>query len=464
MWFILASLLLFLGLRWYPYLSTSVPMGYDAGLYLYLLKEYQKLPLLSYTSLSQWVIGQFPVGIAVIGRLLTPFVSPEKLLVPLIVLFCILLFVSVYMFSRQAWGKKYAVWSVFFLSVSAIQFHTYWYFYAKQILASSLLLFALYFFLRSSYLAIFFGIGIAYIHEPTFIVLVCALVAGFITDKTKRRYYMATAIYTAIGATAYYLPNYAVTIGHYVAPVISSVIPQVAGGTLGRSSGTFYSTPTAFLFMLPYLPLAIIGILKQWKNKRSAPLMGALVGSLTIVIFGLFLSRRFIIFADLFMILYAGYGAVLVAEKYKKARFIRPLLTVYALLLLTFIGVFVSKTGKPEIFDDEISEIMMLRQTEPEAWVLVTDEKYMPYVYGWSERKTIAPGYGQYDIFWTIPQWHEFWESNDREKEKELLMKLPKPLYIYRGDRVTPVYTDYTSPCFEKINWRTFRFICSKTQ
>ncbi len=447
-----------------PYLNTSVPMGYDAGLYLYLFKQYSVLPILSYHKLSGWVINQFPIGFAVIGRLLTPFITPEKLLIPLSVTCGVLLFVSVYILARSLWGKREAGWAALILASSAIQYHTYWYYYVKQIFASSLLLFAMYFFLRSSLWAVPLGIYIAYTHEPTFIILMCALAAGFITDNTKRRYYMATAVCTAIGAAAYYLPNYKVTVGQYVAPVISSVIPQIAGGTLGTSSGTFYSIPTAFLLMLPYLPFAIVGLLQTWRDKRNAPLLGALVGSLVIVIFGLFLSRRFIIFADLTLILFAGYGVSFVTKHYKNKRFIRPLMVIYACMLIAFIGIYVGKTGKPEIFDDELNEIMMLRQTEPESWVLVTDEKYMPYIYGWSERKTIAPGYGEYDTFWTIPEWHEFWESNDQRIEKQLLMLLPQPLYIYKGDRATPVYTDYTSPCFEKVNWRTFRFVCTKTQ
>ncbi len=455
MWLISASLIVFIALRWYPYFFTAVTMGYDAGLYLYLFKQYGLHSIFSYHTLSGWLINQFPIGFAVIGRLLTPFITPERLLIPLIVTCSVLLFVSVYVLTRGLWGKREAGWAVFVLSVSAIQYHTYWYYYAKQIFASSLLLFVIYFFLRSSLWAVPLGMYIAYTHEPTFIVLMCALVTGFIIEKTKRRYYLTTAVSTLIGAAAYYLPNFTATVQQYIAPVISSLTPGVAGGTLGTSSGTFYDLPTALLLSLPYLPFALVGILKLWRAKHNAPLLGALAGSLLIILFGLFLSRRFIIFADLFLILYAGYGIAHV-------RITKPLLALYALLLVAFIGIYVYKTGKPEIFDDELGEIMMLRQTEPEAYVLVTDEKYMPYVYGWSERKTIAPGYGEYDVFWTIPQWHEFWESNDREKETQLLLQLPKPLYIFRGDRSAMVLTDFSGPCFTRVNWRTYQFTCDK--
>jgi len=437
-----------------------VPLGYDAGLYLYLFKQYNQHSLLAYQELSKWVISQFPLGIAVIGRLLTTFIPPEKLLISLIVAFSGLLFVSVYVLARHLWGKREALWTVLVLTASALQFRTYWYYYAKQIFGSSLLLFAMYFFLRSSFWAVPLTILIAYTHEPTFIVLMFALGAGFIIEKPKRRYYGTVIAVTALFAALYYVPHYAVTIQQYISPVISSFVPKQVGGTMGTSSGTFYDMLPALLLSLPYLPFAVVGLLRQWKKKGGAPLLGALIGSLVIIVFGLFLSRRFIIFADLFIIIYAGSGIVYIAEKYKRARFIRPLLALYALMLVTFIGVYVYQTAKPPIFDDELTEIALLRQTEPNAYVLVTDREYMPYVYGWSQRRVIAPRYGEFDTYWTIPQWHQFWESNNRETEKNLLLKLPNPLYIFKGDRTTPIYTDLSGPCFQRINWRTFKFVC----
>lgn len=461
MWFFWTSLILFIALRGYPYLSTSVPLGYDAGLYLYLFKKYNQLPIWAYRELSGWAASQFPLGIAFIGRLFTSFIPPERLLVPLVIAFSILLFVSVYILARRLWGKREAVWAVFILTASAIQYHTYWYYYAKQIFGSSLLLFTIYFLIGSSWWAVPLAVLISYTHEPTFIVLISALIAGFIMEKSKRPYYATVSAVTAIFTALYYLPRYAVTVRQYVAPVVSSLIPPQMGGAMGVSSGTFYDLLPALFLALPYLPFGVLGVLGQWHDKKTAPLLGALIGSCVIIVFGLFLWRRFIIYADLFVILYAGYGIAHLIEKYKKPRLILRLLSVYALILVAFIGMYVYKTGHPEIFDDELKEIKLLAQTEPDAYVLVTDQEYMPYVYGWSDRKVIAPGYGEYDIYWTIPQWREFWGSNSREKEKQLLLLLPKPLYIYRGDRTTPITTGFSGPCFTRINWRTYQFVCT---
>ena len=227
-------------------------------------------------------------------------------------------------------------------------------------------------------------------------------------------------------------------------------------------SGTFYDVWQSFLLSLPYVPFALIGLVHQWRKKRTAPLVGALAGTFFIIVCGLFLSRRFIIFADLIILMYAGYGIVHMAEKYRTSGLFRPILTLYILVLVVFVSVYVHKTGSAPIVDDELREISLLRETEPDASILVTDNEYMPWVYGWSDRKTIAPGYGQYDIYWTKSEWHAFWESGDRQIEHDLLLKLPKPLYIFAGDHQRQYVFDLTGPCFTRINWRTYAFICDK--
>lgn len=462
MWLFLAGLILFIALRWYPYLSTSVPLGYDAGLYLYLFKQYAKLPMLGFTQLSSWLFEQFPPGIAVIERLFFGMFPPERVLVPFILACSLLLFVSVGMLARRLWNTKAAAWACFFLAVSAIQYRTYWYYYAKQIAASSFLLFTMSLLPARSPWAILWAVLVVYTHQPTAIVLGAVLVAGFLTQKKNRGYYAMVAGASAAVSALYYIPTFQWTIAPFLQWSARSLVPPVAGGTLGTPSGTFYDAAPALFLALPYMPLAVVSLVREWKRADLAPMIAALVATLAAAVLGVFLGRRFIIYTDLFLIVLAGHGMATLAERWGKKKAGKAVIALVVTLLVGFISVYVYRNHKPSIFDDELREISLLRNTEPEAYVLVTDEAYMPYVYGWSERKTIAPGYGEYDVYWTIPQWHEFWESNDREKEKELLLTLPKPLYIYRGDHAAPVPTDFSGPCFERINWRTYRFICDK--
>lgn len=454
--------LVFLATRLLPYLTTSVPLGYDAGLYLNVFKEYAKLPVFAFTHLSPWHLAGFPPVVPFIGRIISMVVAPETFLIPLIVLFSIILFFSVYLVGKRLWNKTTALWCTFIFTISALQFREYWYYYAKQISASSLLLFTVYFLLGSSYWAIPFAILVGYTHQPTFIILLAALLAGFLFEKSKRKYYAIVTIITLAATALYYLPTFNTTTKDLVVPIEKSFLPQAAGGTLFTPSGTFYDLLPALFLSLPYLPFAIVGLYHEARKKRNAPLTGALVVSLLISVFGLFLSRRFLIFVDLFVILFAGYGVTFVIEKFKKRALIKPLVAVYVIALLVFAGIYITKTGKPLIFDDELNEIKMLKETEADSYILVTDQYYMPYVYGWSERKPIAPGYGQYDLYWTHKEWQEFWMSNNRETEKNLLLRLPKPLYIFDGDKGRLTTPDFSTQCFERINFRTYKFVCKK--
>lgn len=454
--------LVFIATRLAPYLTTSVPLGYDAGLYLNLFKQYSILPIFAFTHLSPWLLAGFPPVVPFIGRMISAIILPETFLVPLIVLFSIILFFSVYLIGKRLWDRRTALWCVFIFSISALEFREYWYYYAKQITASSFLLFTVYFILGSSYWAIPFAVLVAYTHEPTFVVLLAALLTGFIMEKSKRKYYVTTGIITLAAAAPFYLSTHYSTIKNLINPIAKSFIPQAAGGTMFTPSGTFYDLLPALALSLPYLPFAVIGLFRGLAKKRNAPIIGALIASLTISIFGLFLSRRFIIFADLFIILFAGYGISFVIGKFSGRVWLKPLLVIYGVALLAFIGIYIAKTGKPLILDDEFNEIKMLKETEADSYILVTDQLYVPYVYGWSERRVIAPGYGEDDIYWTIPEWYEFWRSGDREKEKELLLKVPQPLYIYYGDRGSQTKLRLEGECFERVNWRTYKFVCTK--
>jgi hypothetical protein len=229
-------------------------------------------------------------------------------------------------------------------------------------------------------------------------------------------------------------------------------------------SGSFYNLKQALLLSLPYLLFGLVGLKSLILKARSrtynknhfladngilplrhgrppagqardqddsfvTPIIISFLVTLPIIVFNFFFSHRFIPFADIFLILLSGYGVV---SLFKGKRILS---IIYAGLLVIFIIVFIRQTAKPWIFPDELREIQMLSETEPEAYVLATDPEYTPWIFGWSNRKTIAPGYGEYDIYWTEADWRKFWAVNNRETEKGLLLKLPNPLYIYHGDK-----------------------------
>ncbi len=191
-------LLIFLALRIYPYFFSFLPLGYDSGIYLYLFKRYSQIPILSFSSLPNWLVSVFQPGIAVFARLLHPIISYENQLIPLIIFFNLLLFISIYLFSKKLFNKNTALWTILIFACSALQYRFYWYYYLKNIAALSFLFFAFTLFLSRSYWALIFTILVAYLHQQTAVLMLAVILFLIIFQKQKRTYYLSIFFITLI--------------------------------------------------------------------------------------------------------------------------------------------------------------------------------------------------------------------------------------------------------------------------
>ena len=100
-----------------------------------------------------------------------------------------------------------------------------------------------------------------------------------------------------------------------------------------------------------------------------------------------------------------------------------------------------------------------MQNTENDAFVMATHSYYSPWVLGYSERKTIAPGLFEYNK-WDVKQWREFW-SSDAEKAIEMLNDYERPLYIHSGSvKGTMNLTKFEDECFEEFNEKVWKVNC----
>jgi len=400
--------------RLYPYLLSPVPLGYDGGLYLYLFKS-------DYSLL--WLRQSFPPFVYYLGKLLSLVTSPENIIIPLQLIGAVLLFISLYLYTKNNW-------TLLVFSLSSIQYRLWWYYYLKNLYALSLVFFYLYLDRQKSLFKYLFIILIIHLHQPTSVILFFILLF--------QKNLQSLTVFTI----TFIIQNYFQSITPYLGGIIS---------TFNSASGTFYSLPQSLVYMLSYLPLAFYGYYLNLRSRLLPYLNWVFVISFLIPLFGLFLSRRFIPYFDIFAIVLAGIALKKISSKFK--------LIFIIVSLITFTN-FVIHHSSSLILSDEFAEIKTISTTPENATILVTDNEYTPWIYGYSHRRTIAPGFGENDIYWRDSEWQQYWLSGSKKLEIDLLKKLPQPLYIWRGDRNAITKFSLEGDCFERFSWHLTKFIC----
>ncbi len=423
--------------RLYPYFFSPVPLGYDAGLYIYLWQKYSELGLVQFTSLPKWLVEVYPPFIAIVGKLFGLLASPATFAIPLSIIISSVLFHAVYLFVAKRYDKNTTLWIMFFLAASIVQYKFFWWFYIKNILALAFVFYYLNFKNQKPYLSYLFVVLTILTHQPTSIILFLAII--FSNSFSSLIPFFATF-------TLYYIPNFSLTVAPFL-PGVSS--------TIGEASGTFWNIRESLFYMLHYLPFSLYGLYVNRKAKNKLVPQLALV-SFLIPLFGLFLSRRFIPFFDIFALILAGLGASKFFKDFPKLKYF------YIHLVIISISLFVFQYSAAAINIDEFEEIKLLTTTPSSASILVTDNEYTPWIYGYTNRRSITPGFGEFDIYWTTYEWQQYWLSGNQTLEISLLQKLPQPLYIWKGDKNALTKFSLQGPCFERFSWHTYRFVCQQ--
>ena len=421
-------LTLFLALRLWPYFHNDIPLGYDPGLYRFAFTHFPFQ--------FQWLTSMYPPGLPFLVRLF----HQETALIPLIITFSLLLFVSVYIFTYRYFGNKAAMWATFLLACSLVQYRVYYWYYLKNIIALAFLLLAMASAMKKSYWTIFWGALVVYFHTPTDFILYAGLVSGALFMKNQRRYYLS-CLGLILGLASPYL---VATFKNGYLPLLGNIV-----SSHGEPSGTFYEPAEILVLSILYVPLGLIGFWKKWRFAPALvlPTIGLFITSL----FQLYFYRRLLIYLDLFLLIFA---ASFIAQIKNKI-----LLTGYVIASLVYVVFFVKSTAYPQIDPGEFQEIKSLQTVSANSYLLVTDQAYMPWAYGYSNHKVIAPGFGENDI-WTTAEWQRFW-TGTLEEEINLLQNLPQPLLIFHSDRqpILPFVNDMQ--CFDKLDWRTYVFVCN---
>lgn len=172
-------------IRIIPYFSTSVPLGYDPGIYKYGFED-------GLQNRDGWILegGQEP-GFLYLTKLFS-FLPTDFYLKQLFILVIVLLGFALYLATKEYFNERTALYTLAFYAFSLIQFKTFWYLYYKNVLGLALIFFALYFLLKKKPIlfVLFAGFSGA-VHRPSFYIFgISYFIYTFIQPYAKKTYDM----------------------------------------------------------------------------------------------------------------------------------------------------------------------------------------------------------------------------------------------------------------------------------
>ncbi len=320
------------------------------------------------------------------------------------------------------------------------------------------MLLALYFH-EKRWIFIVLGGLIGSIHRPTFYIFgISYLFYTFSILFYKKKDYkkfnknFVNGLLILMFVSIFYLGSFSIAITELVVPVLGSfVVP-------GASPGTFISFKEYQFSSLFYLPFALMGLFYLFKEKKFNLLFfWALINAL-IVYFQFFFFNRFIIHLDVVLIILSGKGFSIWFNDKNKIKY----LFIILLFLTSLIAInnesfmtkpLISKAGFELIKSIDYS-------VEKDARIMSISKEYSPWIKGYSERKTIAPGLFDENV-WDESKWKIFWSINKVNQTKELMSVYKKDstqIYIFSGVKI------FNNPCFEvfleKEENKLYKYIC----
>lgn len=447
---LIAAFLIILFFRLIPYTHDSVPLGYDAGIYKKGFESYRDgLPL------DSWLQQQPPL-LYYLGKVFyTMGFSTNQILIHFFIFFNLLLGFVVYLTAKKFFNEKTGIIAVLLYSVSVVQFKVFEMMYYKNIVALSLLLFSFYFLRSNRYIPFIISASLlGGIHRPTY--LICALsFVGYtlgdgikinLREKSKIKINKSSLNKNILSGTAIILFTSIFYIGRFKTAIFDTA--ELLLTSLGEKeiAGTFINFFDYQFLSLAYLAFALLGFFMLAKRKQFNILFFWFLFNGIIVYFRLFFFNRYIIMLDLVMIILAASSLYMVIQNKRKLGIFIAILLILSSGIITLNE---ARSAKPLITQDELSLIMQLNSTEKDAFVMSTHSYYSPWVYGYSNRRTIAPGLFDYDK-WNYSKWTLFWTSSNETEAKQILSVYKIPLYIFIGEKQPDYISKFNSSCFKK--------------
>ena len=418
-------------LRFVPLMKSPVPLGYDPGYYRYTMDFYASaLPQIPEADLPTWIKEMYPQGLPVLTDL-TYIVAGADAMDNIRYLFPFLgalLVFPIFTVTRNIFGPRAGIIAALLYAVSYTQFEVFTCFYFKNVLGLLFLLLAIYALDKEKYVLMtlmFAALGI--FHRPEFLLFAFILVPCFLINR--RREIIYAVLGTAILIIPFWITRWEINWG-VLSGAMEAAMTNIQTGE-GLGGGTFFDFETYTRFAIAYLPFAIIGGMYLAVKKHCNSVFFFLIISAIIVIARLFFFNRFIIPLDIAVIILAAVGIdyTLLNRKrtWKAVGVVAGILLLTTAIIPTIHSV---NESEPLITEEQLQAVEWLKENTGEnAYVLATTND-APWVLGWSDRRVIAPGLFEWDLY-EKEEWDAFFSTDDPEAAKQFLERYDDPLYIY---------------------------------
>ena len=452
---VLLAVIGLIGIRFWSYFLSAIPLGYDHGLYrAFFLTLQQQLPYLHFSQLPLWMQATYePLsGLLSIVIHSIAWISPDGLLLCWVAFLHILISLFIYLVLRK-YNKVTALLGVLLYLTSIIQYQVFWRWYLKQMLGVLFILTAYYLIEKKSYwllipiLTALFTVNRA---GWLFFLLSYFLYKLVVYIKHKSRTWNDVwSLLIAAGLSiVVYRPLMMVQIFDFFSPMFGQAF-------LGEASGTFFDKPTYMTYNIILITLSIFWCIvwraRSFIKKIPLELIGFAIGILWVWC-QLFFYNRMLWYFDIFVIILAAYGLSFLLLHSKK---IWKLLGIWLYLLqLTFFIFYVWRTHFPLMIDKEfatIQEIPSLIKTD--AKIMVTGRKYSSFLMWYASRTIMAPWLFDWDP-WTATEWTT-WHLSDGVMKCQMLNLLDiqaRPQYLWIWS-LQPLEQLSGATCLQKLRW-----------
>lgn len=445
-WFYALMILVVLVLvviRSFPYLLHGpFGFGYDTGIYK---KTFEGMTSFSAVLSSQ--VYFLPSLIAYLFNLL--HLPMDILLYYVYILFSCLIAWPLYLLTREFFGKIAGVVAVAIFAISYVQVFASEYYLFKAMIGAFFMLFGFYYYVKKSNWFYVFSVLLALTQLPQFLILLAGTgVASVFEFGKNKRFVLGLWGFMIAGVLAVFLLTPQHLINGWLA--VYGALNHLPNNA--NQVGSFMN-PMEFLFRESViLAMALAGFIISCRKKGLLSLQIAVVVLGIIIFCKLFFQNRFVVEMGLLLIPFAAGLVAYFYERYLARKKILVVISVVVLLVIIGLATkFHYQTTYPALNKDEQWALNVINDKTDGKYVLVSNSYYAPWMYGFSNKITLAPGI--FESVWELPDWVKFIKAPKVEKARTLidLANHYGKIYLFEGARQNRSMYQEASPLIKRI-------------